>query len=94
MYKVQIDTSSKYMYNVSRLYRVNSCWENGSLQEGAYIIVTELFGIAVNDFDAKKSARYSRVLVVIELVASGTQCINVYLIFQKDLWRTCTDYID
>ena len=29
--------------------------------------------MAVHDFDAKKSARYSRVLVVTELV-SGTQC--------------------
>ena len=33
------------------------------------LAVTELFNIVVNDVDAKKSARYSRVLVV-----SGTQC--------------------
>ena len=33
------------------------------------------FNIAVNYFDAKKFARYSQVLVVTELVASGTQCI-------------------
>ena len=31
--------------------------------------------MAVNDFNAKQSARYSRVLVVTELVLSGTQCI-------------------
>ena len=37
-------------------------------------IVTELFNIAVNDFNAKKSAHYSRVLVVTELVESRTQC--------------------
>ena len=33
------------------------------------LVVTELVNIAVNDFDAKKFARCSRVLVV-----SGTQC--------------------
>ena len=32
--------------------------------------------IAVNDFDAKKSARYNRVLDVTELVVSGNQCIQ------------------
>ena len=39
-------------------------------------IVTELFNIEVNYFNAKKSARCSRVLVVSELVVSGTQCIS------------------
>ena len=38
------------------------------------LAVTELFNIAVNDFDAKKSAHCSQVLVVTELVVSGTQC--------------------
>ena len=38
------------------------------------LIVTELFNIAVNYFDAKKSAHYSRVLFVTELVVSGTHC--------------------
>ena len=38
------------------------------------IVTAELFSIAVNDIDAKKSARYSWVLVVTELVVSGTQC--------------------
>ena len=34
---------------------------------GKLFIVTESFDIPVNDFDAKKSARYSRVFVVSEL---------------------------
>ena len=38
------------------------------------LVITEHFNIAVNDFDAKKSARYSRVLVVIEFVVSWIQC--------------------
>ena len=38
------------------------------------LVVTELFNIAVNGYGAKKSTRYSRVLVVTELVISGTQC--------------------
>ena len=33
--------------------------------------------MVVNDFNAKQSARYSRVLVVTELVLSGTQCIDL-----------------
>ena len=37
------------------------------------LFVTEVFNIAVNDFDAKEFARYSRVLVVNELAVSGTQ---------------------
>ena len=37
-------------------------------------IVTKLFNIAVNYFDAKKSARYSRMLFVTKLVVRGTQC--------------------
>ena len=38
------------------------------------LIVTELLNIAVNYFDGKKSTLRSRVLVVTELVVSGTQC--------------------
>ena len=38
------------------------------------LIVTELFDLAVNDIEAKKSSRYSRVLAVTELVVSGIQC--------------------
>ena len=34
------------------------------------LVVTEFFNIAVNEYGAKKSARYSRVLVVTELVIS------------------------
>ena len=37
-------------------------------------MVTERFKIAVNDFDAKKSACCKQVLVVTEFVVSGTQC--------------------
>ena len=36
-------------------------------------LVTELFAVAVNDFDANKSARCNR-FVLIELVKSATQC--------------------
>ena len=37
-------------------------------------VVTKLFNIKVNDFDAKKSARHSQVVVVTEFVTSETQC--------------------
>ena len=37
-----------------------------------------LFNITINDFDAKKSTCCSRVLVVTELIVSGTQCIFCY----------------
>ena len=37
-------------------------------------VVTEPFNITVNDFNAKKSAYYSLVLIATELVASRTQC--------------------
>ena len=40
------------------------------------LVVTELFNITVYYFDAKKPAHYRRVLVVTELVVSGTQCIS------------------
>ena len=46
------------------------------------LVVTELFNIAVNDFDAQKSARYSRVLLVTELVVS----VNPrYKVFERKL---------
>ena len=45
--------------------------------------VKELFNVAVDYFYAKKSAHYSRMLVVTELVVSGTQCIY----FSGDLSR-------
>ena len=38
------------------------------------LIVTKHFNVAVNDFDAKKSAQCSWVLLVTGLVVSGTQC--------------------
>ena len=45
------------------------------------LIVTELLNIAVNYFDTKKSAHYSRVLSEIELDVSGTQCTRWILHF-------------
>ena len=38
------------------------------------LVVTELFDIVVNDFDAKKSARCSRMFVVTYIIVSGPQC--------------------
>ena len=35
------------------------------------LVVTK---VSVNNFDVKKSTRFSQVLVVTELVVSGTQC--------------------
>ena len=43
------------------------------------LVINELFNIPVNDVVAKKSAHYSRVLVITELVVGGTQCINIFL---------------
>ena len=36
------------------------------------LVATELFNIAVNDFDAKTSARFSLVLLVTKLAVSGS----------------------
>ena len=44
--------------------------------------------MAVNDFDVKKSAWYSRVLVVTELVVSGTQCTTSFRF--ADTWTLRT----
>ena len=41
------------------------------------LVVTEHFNIVANDFDTDESARYNRMLVVTELVVSGTQCIFI-----------------
>ena len=41
--------------------------------------VTQLFDFVVNDFDAKKSVRYSWMFLVTELVAIGTQCMAILL---------------
>ena len=59
-------------YSGSHLQRVKDAKETACCKW--VFIATELFNIVVNYFDAKKSAPYSRVLVVTELV-SGTQCI-------------------
>ena len=45
------------------------------------LIVTELFNIAINDSDAKKSAHYSWVLDVTKLVVSGTQCMFIKFLY-------------
>ena len=45
------------------------------LRSKRMLIVTKLFNMALNNFDAKKTARYIRVIVETELVVSGTQCI-------------------
>ena len=37
------------------------------------LIVTDLYDIAVNDFDAKKSARYSWEFIVTKLEGNGSQ---------------------
>ena len=60
------------LHTGSRLQRVKRCKRNCSFKW--VLTATELFNIAVNLFDAKKSARYSLVLVVTELVVSGTHC--------------------
>ena len=39
-------------------------------------LVIKFFNIAANDFDAKKSTRETRVLVVTKLAVSGTQCTS------------------
>ena len=59
-------------YTGSRLQRVKRCKRNSSFKW--VLAATELLNIAVNYFDAKKSARNSWVLVVTELVVSETQC--------------------
>ena len=41
------------------------------------LIATGIFNIVANYFDAKKSVRCSRLLVVTELVASGTKCTSI-----------------
>ena len=43
-----------------------------------FYVVTELFNIAINDFNREKFACYSRVLVVTEVVVSETQCIMIH----------------
>ena len=43
--------------------------------------MTKLIYIAVNDLDAKKSGCYKQVLVVTELVVSGTQCIFAVVLY-------------
>ena len=48
-------------------------------------IVSKLFNTAVKDFDTKQSARYSLVIVLAELVVSGTQCIEFMCTVQNHI---------
>ena len=59
-------------YTVSRLQRVKKDAKETARYKWV-LIVTELFNTAVNGFDAKKSARCSRLLVVTEFVVNWTQ---------------------
>ena len=61
---------------LSRLQVVNDAIETASCKW--VFVVMELFNSAVNDFDTKKSARYSWVLVVTELVASETESTDLF----------------
>ena len=45
-----------------------------TLRYRSLLVETKLFDIDANNFDAKESARCSRVLVITKLIASGTQC--------------------
>ena len=59
-----------FNYTGSCLQRVKGCKRKA--RHKWVLVVTELFNIAVDDIQAKKSGRYSRVLVITELVLSGT----------------------
>ena len=49
------------------------------------LLVAKFLNIAVNDFHAKVPARCSLVLVVNELIVSGTQC-NIYHLIERKSW--------
>ena len=49
------------------------------------LIVSKLFNTAVKDFDTKQSARYSLVIILAELVVSGTQCIEFMCTVQSHI---------
>ena len=56
----------------------NKCKDaKGTAHSEWVLIVTKLFNLAVNDFDAKRLTFYSKVLIIAELIFSGTQCIRV-----------------
>ena len=40
------------------------------------LVVTQIFNLAVKEFGPKKSASCNRVLIVTELVLSGTQAVE------------------
>ena len=60
-------------YSGSRL-QVKTCKETARCNW--VLVVTKLFDIAVIDIHAKKSVRYSPVLVVTEFIVSGTMLVD------------------
>ena len=65
---------------VARIYTLGSaCSDRERFKTASckwVLVVGALFHIAVNDFDAQKSVRYSWMLAVPELIVSATQCIR------------------
>ena len=57
------------------------------------LVVTELFNVAVIEFDAKESAHSRRMLVVTELVISGTQYVLIY-VEKIGLFLELTNFIE
>ena len=55
------------------------------------------FQIVVNDFDAKKSARYNQMLPITKFVVSGNQCnvfnLHVHLLLLFNLERTNSKFV-
>ena len=52
------------------------------------LISTELYDMAVNDFDARKSARYHRMFVMTKLAACGTKCMELPCTVQSHISTT------
>ena len=52
-------------------------------------VVTQLLNIAVDEFDAKKYALCSQVLVVTKLVISGTRCNLVRVLYDVSVCCSC-----
>ena len=60
------------------------------------LIVTQFFNIVINDFDAKKSAGKSQMLIVTERLMGGLKCIlaDGYSSFTQEITKEtgCTKY--
>ena len=63
----QLKTTLGSVYNQEKDGKETACYK-------WVLVATELINIAVNDFDAKKSAHYRRMHVVTELIVSRTPC--------------------